>query len=352
MVVSDGGDLELWHASDSGTTTRVMAGTSVTITKITLGADLAEIYGTKDISIEPGDVVSLDESLIAGVKKSSKPYDSDAIGIISTSPSLVIGNLEDAGAMPAMVALSGRVPVKVSTENGPIQPGDLLTTSSIPGVAMRATKAGQIIGQAMSEFDGEGVGRVVVFIKTDYGNGAALIDTFPGLSQGDEESITSGMGKLALAELMSQKELLATSVNLSEINTDRLVAGLEIITPTLIADKVETNTIISLEEGKYEIDSSGNALFAGDITADGLVINSHIRGSQDVTGTAVIPAGKTSTYIKFSQPYEFTPNVTVSASDFVAVKVGNKSVKGFLLSIAKARPSNVSIDWFAVEPGQ
>ena len=39
--------------------------------------------------------------------------------------------------MKPAVALAGRVPVKVTDENGPIQKGDLLTTSGKPGYAMR-----------------------------------------------------------------------------------------------------------------------------------------------------------------------------------------------------------------------
>jgi hypothetical protein len=37
----------------------------------------------------------------------------------------------------ALLALTGIVRVKVTNEGGPIQPGDLLVTSSTPGHAMR-----------------------------------------------------------------------------------------------------------------------------------------------------------------------------------------------------------------------
>jgi len=48
------------------------------------------------------------------------------------------------------VALAGRLPVKVSTENGTIAIGDVLTSaSSTSGVAMKATKAGRVIGIAL-----------------------------------------------------------------------------------------------------------------------------------------------------------------------------------------------------------
>jgi hypothetical protein len=52
------------------------------------------------------------------------------------------------------VALSGRVYVLADTSNGPIKPGDLLTTSSLPGHAMKVTDhvraQGAILGKAMS----------------------------------------------------------------------------------------------------------------------------------------------------------------------------------------------------------
>jgi hypothetical protein len=57
---------------------------------------------------------------------------------------------------PAL-ALVGRVRVKVSAENGPITVGDLLTTSSTPGHAMKATepKRGTILGKALGELESD-----------------------------------------------------------------------------------------------------------------------------------------------------------------------------------------------------
>ena len=64
------------------------------------------------------------------------------------------------------VALTGRVYAKADTSNGPIRPGDLLTTSDRPGHAMRAdpTQAnGAILGKAMTSLD-EQSGEVLVLI--------------------------------------------------------------------------------------------------------------------------------------------------------------------------------------------
>lgn len=60
---------------------------------------------------------------------------------------------------PVLLALVGRVPVKVTLENGPIRPGDLLTPSRTrPGYAMRCSRPcrGPIIGKAL-QFPQEGM---------------------------------------------------------------------------------------------------------------------------------------------------------------------------------------------------
>lgn len=71
------------------------------------------------------------------------------------------------------VALVGRVPVRVT---GPVQAGDYLTTSNIPGVAMAMTQPGPSIGIALEDFDGVGEGKVVTVIQPGYHapQGAAL----------------------------------------------------------------------------------------------------------------------------------------------------------------------------------
>jgi hypothetical protein len=69
---------------------------------------------------------------------------------------------------PAL-ALAGRVPVKVSAENGKIQPGDLLVASSTPGHAMRAPKnpaAGTVIGKALGVLErGTGSLEMLVMLR-------------------------------------------------------------------------------------------------------------------------------------------------------------------------------------------
>ena len=68
------------------------------------------------------------------------------------------------------MALSGRVYVLADASGGAIKPGDLLTTSTTPGHAMRVTdhnKAqGAILGKAMSALnDGKGMVLVLVTLQ-------------------------------------------------------------------------------------------------------------------------------------------------------------------------------------------
>jgi hypothetical protein len=122
------------------------------------GADFAEWYETKD-DVEAGDVVALSNEILEydsqlGVAKipilEKAKKGSNFIGVISSAPSQVIGeDIFTKAKRPRPVALSGRVPVKVSNENGEIKPGDLLTVSSLEGVAMKATEPGRVIGMAL-----------------------------------------------------------------------------------------------------------------------------------------------------------------------------------------------------------
>ncbi len=113
------------------------------------GVDLAEYYPTYDQSIGWGDVVAIDPDHDEHVVKAHNP--ADAIGIISTNPGKVLGQASVNGRL---VALKGRVPVKIAPDSEPVKRGDWLRASKThPGMAEKATEAGYTIGRAMSNWD-------------------------------------------------------------------------------------------------------------------------------------------------------------------------------------------------------
>lgn len=105
---------------------------------------------------------------------STRPYDRMVAGVISGAgdihPGLVLAQdgSEVDGEHP--VALSGRVYVRAEAFSAPIQPGDLLTTSDLPGHAMKATEwrrtQGAVLGKALTELEaGEGLVLVLVSLQ-------------------------------------------------------------------------------------------------------------------------------------------------------------------------------------------
>jgi hypothetical protein len=98
-------------------------------------ADVAEWVPVSE-PVEPGDVLELDPTSPGQYRRASSMCSTLVAGVVSTEPGVVLGTGEDVGGK-ALLALLGIVPVKVTDEGGPIQPGDLLVTSSTPGHAMR-----------------------------------------------------------------------------------------------------------------------------------------------------------------------------------------------------------------------
>lgn len=171
------------------------------------GSDLAEYFPMQE-GAEPGDIVSIsnapnptqDESAPYLGVKSQSSYDGNMLGIVS---SIYEHEAPGEGLRKAehyhLLALAGRVPVKVSTENGAIAIGDYLTSSSTPGVAMKATKAGQVIGMALEAYEGADPGKVTVFIAPHWiGNDLAVSAQGNQLVNIDPEQLRIGLASLGL----------------------------------------------------------------------------------------------------------------------------------------------------------
>jgi len=129
-------------------------------------ADFAELLPARG-ETEPGDVLSVGAD--GNLTRSAKAYDPAVAGVHSTRPAFLggAGGEDDASKIPLGVV--GVVPVKVTDENGPIAPGDLLVASSVPGHAMRAgddPPNGTVIGKALQRSSGgRGVIRAILMLQ-------------------------------------------------------------------------------------------------------------------------------------------------------------------------------------------
>jgi len=131
-------------------------------------ADVAERINASEW-VEPGNVVEIDPEHPGFFRrKSTAAYSTKVAGIISTSPGVILGNNFDEEKdnwedNRPVLAVTGRVPCMVSTENGPIAIGDLLVASSTPGVAMKGDSEqamGAVVGKAMEPLE-EGTGEIM-----------------------------------------------------------------------------------------------------------------------------------------------------------------------------------------------
>jgi hypothetical protein len=128
----------------------------------TVGNDVAEVFYTSD-QLVPGDVVIKDIDGI-GYIKSNKAYSKLVIGVVSDTYGHKLGGANIAERNQAIVGLAGRVNVKVT---GKVEPGDLLVSSHIPGVAMaarRRPRMGTVIGKALESHEGVEVDRISMLI--------------------------------------------------------------------------------------------------------------------------------------------------------------------------------------------
>jgi len=137
---------------------------------ITGGADVAEPFKMGAGEIQKGSVMVIDDEHSGELKLSTLAYDPHVAGIVSGANGIHPGiALQQEGALAGgqNVALSGRVYVLADASYGAIKPGDMLTTSSTPGHAMkvsdRARAQGAILGKAMSGL-GKGTGMVLVLV--------------------------------------------------------------------------------------------------------------------------------------------------------------------------------------------
>jgi len=141
---------------------------------VTGGADFAEsvaIAGDRRLR-SPGDLLVVDATASRQLALSTQPYSTLVAGIYSTKPGVLATPhyMDEIAANEIPLAIVGIVPCKVSAENGPIQPGDLLVSSSTPGHAMKGTDRsrmlGAVVGKALEPLsEGKGVIQVLVTLQ-------------------------------------------------------------------------------------------------------------------------------------------------------------------------------------------
>jgi hypothetical protein len=135
------------------------------------GADLAEKFPTTE-TLEPGTVVEIDPDNPGHLRKAQGAYNKRVAGVVAgangLSKGIILGNLEGS-ENHTPIAISGRVWVYADATQEAIEPGDLLTTSDMPGHAMKASDPsrahGAVLGKAMTRLEKGKTGMVLVLVN-------------------------------------------------------------------------------------------------------------------------------------------------------------------------------------------
>ncbi len=128
---------------------------------------IANYYQITDKDVKDGNIVS---SSPQGYYLSKLPYDPTMVGVVTTNPAVAL-NLENSSSKSYPVVANGNVQVLVSTINGDIKKGDPITTSTIPGVGMKATKTGYALGIALDPYsskDTKALGKINISMNLHY----------------------------------------------------------------------------------------------------------------------------------------------------------------------------------------
>lgn len=131
--------------------------------------------------VQEGDIVSISKN---GYTLSRVPYDPNIFGVVVKDPALAFEN-NRSGSFPVVSA--GKVLMRVSTTNGKIKKGDLLTSSKTPGVGQKATDTGYIVATALGDFNAKSsqkIGKILVVLDVGHGNvsGSTSVNLLQGLN--------------------------------------------------------------------------------------------------------------------------------------------------------------------------
>ncbi|MCB1581923.1 MAG: hypothetical protein KDI92_02590 [Xanthomonadales bacterium] len=163
---SEGNLIEAWDLSPVNLRFKVDNAGNVSAdgTFTSPAADFAELLPAKP-GLEPADVLVIDE--MGHLSLSTEAYQKNLAGVYSTKPAFMGGVQSDESDQNKVpLAVVGIIPVKVTTENGTIKPGDMLTSSNTAGYAMRAdanAPNGTIIGKALGTM-ADDKGQVQMFV--------------------------------------------------------------------------------------------------------------------------------------------------------------------------------------------
>ena len=143
--------------------------TGFTVIELGEGLDYAEGFDVSSLdNAGPGCVMVIDEANPGKLAISTRAYDSRVAGIVAGANGLGSGVRLGPDSFDLDVALAGRVYCNVVALEDDIVPGDLLTTSDVPGYAMKVSDMnrahGAVLGKAMERLERGKRAKILVLV--------------------------------------------------------------------------------------------------------------------------------------------------------------------------------------------
>ncbi len=342
--------------TSNATATNVAAGSTLRAYRVD-GADYAETYFSDDYSITEGMIVDLAGTGVSQVLKSFTPYSSKQIGVVSTKPGSVIGEADGSGKL-LPIALNGRVPIKLSTQNGLPQAGDMITASDqMPGYGMLASKSGYIVGQLLTDAidNGDGTASGYIYVRHGFWQSPVTLDlssVFGGVqvvTEGNDEAsddqeimVGLGLAGVAYSSLGFDQTTVDTILNGFQLQQNQIETLASRI--TLLEGYIEDDV---LADFPYEFTDGIMTVLSRVKFSDIVTFDKDVVFSSDSSGSVAIAPGELVAEVKFNRELSIAPKIVLSPNDFIdgSWRVVNVTKSGFSVELSQQQLDKKEFTW-------
>lgn len=253
------------------------------------------------------------------------------------------------------VALAGRVPVKVDLAGGAIKAGDLLTASPTQaGKAIKATKAGFVIGRALEAADGDDT-TVMTYVFISWydpataGSLASVGGDLSGLTP------TAGQNMQFEGQFLASQITAADNLLVGMIKLDSETNSISTLADPLLLQNADNAGRIEAFKGKLIMTVDGGIISEAEVraqtvTAKNFAVLGAATTAEASIGESLLKSGQKSvtistTAMKAGSKVLLTPTSSTSGQELI---VSSKKDGSFTVTIDDSVGSDISFDYWIV----
>ncbi|OGN38638.1 MAG: hypothetical protein A2371_02730, partial [Candidatus Yanofskybacteria bacterium RIFOXYB1_FULL_44_29] len=291
--------------------------------------------GVQELNSRTTQQVSADDLSIGDLVSYASGSSAFRVAMGSTDQAVVAGVVTDVagadvyGVASTSISFSGKALVKVSLENGAIEPGDRLALSPTqPGVAVRALSSGMTIGMALDSVDTIPSGsyaKIQVYVNPTYWSPSLALTSgtvADGTASGSADVTVTSTTTDSVASvsqvidaiknsiftevqtLWAKKDVIAEGIKKTYYAIADLIPGVDVSSwlsrDTTISDQADATTKSMFEgngaqaskESKLEMDENGNYLTTYGVDST--------RGEIQLTGSGDLVNGEAKVFFDYS----------------------------------------------------